>query len=103
MAENLIRIWRGWTRRSDADAYEKFLRTASFKGYTSIDGNQAVYMTRRELGDNTEFCVISLWNSWEAIETYAGEQAEEPMYYPEEERFLLGEHTITHYRTFLST
>jgi heme-degrading monooxygenase HmoA len=103
MAENLIRIWRGWTRRSDADAYEKYLRTTAFKAYTSTDGNRAVFMIRRELGDNTEFCVISQWDSWEAIETYAGEEADEPVYHPEEERYLLGEHTVTHYRAFAST
>jgi heme-degrading monooxygenase HmoA len=103
MAENLIRIWRGWTRRSDADAYEKYLRTISFVSYRSVDGNQAVYLTRREVGDNTEFCVISHWDSWEAVETFAGEEPEEAMYHPEEERFLVGEHTVAHYRIFVST
>jgi heme-degrading monooxygenase HmoA len=101
MAETLIRIWNGWTRRSDADAYQRYLSTAGFVRYTSsVAGNRGVYMMRRELGDNTEFCVISLWDSWEAIETFAGEEPEEAMFFPEEERFLLGNHTVSHFKVF---
>lgn len=103
MAENLIRIWRGWTRRSDADAYEKYLRTTSSAAYTCIEGNLGVSMSRREVGDNTEFCVVSRWESWESVETYAGEEPEAAMYHPEEERYLVGDHTVTHYRVFTST
>jgi heme-degrading monooxygenase HmoA len=55
------------------------------------------------VGDNTEFCVISRWDSWEAVETFAGEEPEEAIYHPEEERFLVGDHTVIHYRIFVST
>ncbi|MGH3389452.1 MAG: hypothetical protein ACRDOO_11315 [Actinomadura sp.] len=104
MTGTLIRIWRDWTRRSDADAYEAYLRASGFATYTSsIEGNCGVYMIRRELGDNTEFCVISVWDSWEAVEIFAGDEPEEAMFFPEEERFLLGDHTVTHYRIFCST
>jgi heme-degrading monooxygenase HmoA len=103
MTETLIRIWRGWTRQADADAYEEYLSTVGFADYTrSIKGNRGVYMVRRELGDNTEFCVISLWDSWEAVGTFVGDEPEEAMFFPEEERFLLGEHSVTHYKIFAS-
>jgi heme-degrading monooxygenase HmoA len=101
MAETLIRIWSGWTRRSDADAYQEYLGTAGFARHTaSVAGNRGVYMARRELGDNTEFCVISLWDSWEAIGIFADEEPEEAFFFPEEERFLLGNHTVTHFKVF---
>ena len=103
MAETLMRIWRGWTRRSDADAYEQYLRTVGFLDYTrKVDGNRGVYMVRRELGDNTEFSVISLWDSWDAVAVFVGDEPEYSKFFPEEERFLLGEHSVTHYRIFAS-
>jgi heme-degrading monooxygenase HmoA len=104
MAGTLLRVWRDWTRRSDADAYEEYLRASGFAAYTSgIEGNRGVHLLRRELGDNTEFCVISLWDSWEAVETFVGDQPKEAMFFPEEERFLLREHTVTHYTVFAAT
>ncbi len=55
-------------------------------------------MLRREEGDRTEFITLSLWESREAIQAFAGEDIEEAVLYPEDERYLIdGESSVTHY------
>ena len=39
-----------------------------------------------------------LWESWEAIRAFAGDDLEKAVYYPEDQKFLLAlEPTVTHY------
>ena len=50
-------------------------------------------------GDRTEFVTISLWDSFEAIEAFAGPGGE-VVFYPEDDRFLIErESFITHSRS----
>ncbi|MBC6462371.1 antibiotic biosynthesis monooxygenase [Actinomadura sp. HBU206391] len=104
MAATLMRIWRGWTRRSDADAYETYLLRTGLVGYTGVEGNRGVHMTRRDVGDNTEFCLVSLWDSWGAVRSFAGEDPALAVFYPEDDRFLVDrELVVSHYTIFDST
>ena len=45
-------------------------------------------MLRRELGDLTEYLLITLWEDMEAIKRFAGANPELAVYYPEDEEFL---------------
>jgi heme-degrading monooxygenase HmoA len=44
---------------------------------------------RRVYDDEVEFLLITLWDSWNAIKAFAGEDYEKAVYYPEDEKFLL--------------
>jgi heme-degrading monooxygenase HmoA len=89
--------------RSDADAYEDYLRRTGLVGYTAVDGNRGVYMTRRDRGAESEFCMVSLWDSWEAVRAFAGEDPDKAVFYPEDDRYLVGrELTVSHYVIFKS-
>lgn len=37
----------------------------------------------------SEFTLISLWDSWDAIKAFAGPEYENAVYYPEDEKFLV--------------
>jgi hypothetical protein len=37
----------------------------------------------------SEFTLISLWDSWDAIKAFAGPDPEKAVFYPEDEKFLL--------------
>jgi heme-degrading monooxygenase HmoA len=100
----LIRIWRGWTRPEDTAAYEKYLLRTGFAEYTATKGNQGAYFTRRESGDRTEFLLITLWDGWDAVREFAGDDPERAVFYPEDDRFLIDrELTVTHHEVFAST
>jgi heme-degrading monooxygenase HmoA len=98
---SVMRIWRGWTRRSDADADETYLHGAGLVGYTAVEGNRGVHLTRRDIGDNAEFCLVSLWDSWDAVREFAGEDPRMAVFYPEDDRFLVErEFVVSHYTVF---
>jgi heme-degrading monooxygenase HmoA len=97
----IMRMWRGWTRAEDAAAYEKYLLATGYVGYTEAKGNQGVCFTRRDEGGRSEFVLTSLWESWEAITAFAGEEPSRAVFYDEDDRFLVErELTATHYAVF---
>jgi len=100
----IVRTWRGWTRAQDAPAYETYLMRTGFPGYTSTPGNQGAYFTRRDDGDRAEFFLISLWESWDAIKAFAGDDPGRAVFYPEDDAFLIDrERTVEHYEMFAGT
>jgi heme-degrading monooxygenase HmoA len=99
----IARIWRGVTREADKDTYFAYLQKTGLKEYASTPGNQGVWVLRRVFDGKSEFTLISLWDSWDAIKAFAGPQYENAVYYPEDEKFLLerGPH-VTHYEVLAS-
>lgn len=85
----IARIWRGVTRASDADIYMDYLRETGVKEYRETPGNRGVRVLRSVRGDEAEWVLISLWDSYEAIRAFAGEPIERAVFYPEDERFLI--------------
>jgi heme-degrading monooxygenase HmoA len=85
----IARIWRGLTAADRADAYVEYFNDTGLKDFSSTPGNRGVYVIRRTIGDRCEFQIISLWDSMDAIQKFAGADAERSRYYPEDEQFLL--------------
>ena len=56
----IARIWNGAVRRSDSDAYSRYMTETGVAGYAATDGNAGVWMLRRDVGDNTEFLMFTL-------------------------------------------
>jgi hypothetical protein len=75
----ISRVWYGWTSRDDADAYERLLLTTILPG---IDarlpvGYRGAYLYRRDLGDTeVEFVTTMLFDSLDAVRTFAGDDYE---------------------------
>lgn len=74
----ISRIWRGWTSRQNADAYESLLKAEIFTGIIErgITGFQGIDLLRRELGEEVEFVTIMWFDSLLAVRTFAGEDYE---------------------------
>jgi heme-degrading monooxygenase HmoA len=100
----IARIWRGAVRREDADAYADYMRQTGMEGYTATPGNSLALMLRRDKDEKTEFVMLSLWESLEAIRAFAGEEPEKAVFYPEDDRFLVErDWTATHYEVHAAT
>jgi heme-degrading monooxygenase HmoA len=54
-------------------------------------------MLRRDEDDRTEFITLSLWESVGAIRAFAGDDIEAAVLYAEDEKYLLGDSTVTHH------
>jgi heme-degrading monooxygenase HmoA len=85
----IARTWRGAVRRADGDAYARYLHETGVAGYAGTPGNRGVWMLRRDVGENTEFVMFTLWESLDAVKRFAGEDYETAVFYPEDDRFLV--------------
>ena len=85
----IARIWTGATRESDKDRYYEYLRKTGLKEYESTPGNRGVWVLCRVHDEKSEFTLISLWESWDAIKAFAGDNYENAVFYPEDELFLI--------------
>jgi heme-degrading monooxygenase HmoA len=94
----IARVWKGAVRQHDGDAYAEYMQTTGIRAYATTPGNRGVWMLRRNVGDNTEFLMFTLWDSVDSVKAFAGKDHETAVFYPEDERFLVErDATSTHY------
>ena len=87
----IARIWHGYTRPENADAYEAMLKPELLPGISQVKGYRSSYLLRRNQGNEVEFVTIMLWDSIEAIRNFAGPDYEASVV-PEERRQYLSRH-----------
>jgi heme-degrading monooxygenase HmoA len=94
----IARIWRGAVRRDDADAYAEYIANTGMAEYRSTPGNHGAWMLRRDDGDRAEIITFSLWDSRESIKAFAGDDIDQAVFYPEDDRYLVErDETVRHY------
>jgi heme-degrading monooxygenase HmoA len=94
----IARIWRGVVRREDADVYGRYIGETGLAGYAATAGNRGAWLLRRDDGERTEFVTFTLWDSLDAIRSFAGDDPETAVYYPEDDRYLIERDiTVKHY------
>ncbi len=76
-------------RREDAVAYANYINSTGMAEYRSTPGNQGAWMLRRDDGDRSEIITFSLWDSRDSIRAFAGEDIDQAVFYPEDDRFLI--------------
>jgi heme-degrading monooxygenase HmoA len=81
----ISRIWHGWTKLENADAYESLLRHEIFLGIQErqIAGFREIELLRRSLETEVEFITIMGFDSIEAVRVFAGEDYEAAVVPPE--------------------
>ncbi len=98
----IARIWKGETPESKADQYFAFLKETGIKDYRETEGNLGVLVLRRLHEGRAEFFLLSLWESWDAIQQFAGDDVEKAFYYPEDPEYLLSmDPAVEHYEVLL--
>lgn len=94
----IARIWTGVTQAEQAVDYYQYIKRTGIPGLTQTAGNLGVYVFRRSIDNEAHFMLISLWDSLEAIKTFAGEDFLQARLYPNDEAYLIRHDSkVTHY------
>jgi heme-degrading monooxygenase HmoA len=69
------RLWRGWTTRDNADAYERVVRSEVIPSIEAgrIPGFRSIDRVRREREDDVEFMTLMWFDSLDAVRRFMGQ------------------------------
>ena len=99
----IVRLWRGWTRPADADAYQAFLEAEIAHGFLDLEGVLGVEVLRDDLEGETAFVTVIRFEDAAALEAFAGPDLEAAVV-PEPAQGLLSrwDERVAHYRVAVS-
>jgi heme-degrading monooxygenase HmoA len=74
----ISRVWHGWTKPENADAYQSLLLSEIFENIQNrdIDGYRGIELYRREVGEEVEFITVMKFDSLDAVRAFAGDDYE---------------------------
>lgn len=99
----IARHWRGWTKPEKADGYEEFLKQTVLPGLRGLAGYRGGYILRNDGPSESEFVVINLFESLEAVKQFANPDYSVAVFEPEAKLFLSRiEDFATHYEVRVS-
>jgi len=84
----IARHWRGWTKAQDADTYENLLKSKVLPELRKIPGYRGGYILRSNGAEESEFVVVNLFDSMEAVRKFAGPDFSVPVFEPEAKALL---------------
>jgi heme-degrading monooxygenase HmoA len=75
----ICRVWRGWTTRANADAYERIVRGQVIPGIEArrIPGFQSIDLMRRERENDVEFVTLMWFDDLASVQVFMGEDYEQ--------------------------
>ena len=94
----IARVWFGKIPASKTGEYIEYVNQTGIQDLTKTKGNLGAWLLTRSEGETTEVGVISLWESREAIERFAGKNIAKAVYYPEDDKYLFSlDPELVHY------
>jgi len=84
----IARVWRGATCAANAEAYAAYVE-GELDAARALDGNRGTLVLRRVEGDRAEFVTVLLFDSLDDVRTFAGDDVERAVFYPEDDRYLV--------------
>ena len=74
----ICRVWRGWTTKENADAYERIVRGQVIPGIEAlrIPGFLSIDLVRRERESEVEFMTLMWFDALASVKAFMGEDYE---------------------------
>jgi len=85
----IVRAWRGFAAPNNAEEYPRYLLQAVRPKLQNLTGFRGLYLLRRRAPAEIEYQVLTLWDSMEAVRTFAGATPERAVVEPEARAALL--------------
>ena len=80
----IARLWRGQAAGAlNADAYARHATGTVFPSLKNLAGHRGAWLLRRDVEGNTEFLAMTLWESRQSIEAFAGKDIDKAIVEPE--------------------
>lgn len=80
----IARVWRGEAASAEAgEAYRRHVTGSVFPALRDIPGHRGAWLLRREEGSRVAFVVVTLWDSMEAVRSFAGDDPGRAVVEPE--------------------
>jgi hypothetical protein len=94
----VVRAWRGYAAAAETQAYPKHILQFVRPKLQQLVGFRGLYLLQRRGLEETEFLVLTLWDSMDAVRAFAGEQPESAVVEPEARAALVRfDDTVGHY------
>lgn len=78
----ICRLWHGWTKATDADDYEMYLRDELYPRLERELADRSYlghHVLRRLAGDEVEFVTMTWFDSLDSVRGFAGDDYETPV------------------------
>jgi heme-degrading monooxygenase HmoA len=99
----IARVWHGRSTVANGPRYVEHLKRSVFPELREIEGHQGAHLLERTVGDRVEFMVMTLWDSMEAIQRFAGEHPEKAVVEPAARAVLTDvDEDVAHYTVSLT-
>jgi hypothetical protein len=85
----IARVWRGATLGEDADTYAAYIEESAMKPARALPGSRGTLVLRRLHAGHAEFETILLFDSMDDVKAFAGEDVDEAVFFPEDDRYLV--------------
>ena len=94
----VVRAWRGYAAPTNTEAYPRHLLQAVRPKLEQLPGFRGLYLLRRPGPSEVEYQVLTLWDSMDAVRTFAGATPERAVVEPEAQAALVRYDTeVRHY------
>lgn len=99
----IVRTWSGRVPLAHADLFHAHLLATGVADYRAQPGCHEVRLWRADEGAIARFTLVSIWSDMDAIRTYAGDEPEVAVLYPDDERFeLVPDRVVEHHALVLA-
>ncbi|MWA06966.1 hypothetical protein F8568_042830 [Actinomadura sp. LD22] len=100
----IARVWRATATAEGAEAYREHFTNSVLPTLRSLDGHRGAYLLRLDRDDLVELEVLTLWESDEAIQAFAGTDLTTAVVEPEAQAVLLSyDETVSHRTVVVDT
>ena len=95
----VARVWHGVTPKVKRDEFIHYVGGTGMKDLRNSKGNRGAFLFTRDVGDNTEFLLVSLWDSEDSIVGFVGSDIKKPKYYKRDSEYLAElEPSVAHFK-----
>jgi heme-degrading monooxygenase HmoA len=100
----IIRAWHAAATAEGADAYHEHFTRTVLPTLQPIDGYHGAYLLRRNHDGHVELQVLTVWDSLEAIQQFAGTNLDRAVVEPEAQAVLASyDTTVIHHSVVVDT